>query len=150
MRFRHVIGAGLVVLSAGSCSLDVPSNVDSINVFVGVDLQGALLRGDSVTIVVTARNVGFEPVTLTGQSDCLLHAEVLNSLGAIEWQSNTNCVGNTVTVDLVVGVDRTQTFVWRGTSLAGSPISSGYYSIRGVARVTGGAYIGPSIGIAVE
>lgn len=152
MRFRDVIGAGLVVLSAASCSLDVPSNVDTINVFVGVDLDGALQVGDSVTITVTARNVGVDPLTLNGPSDCLLYAEVVNSLGSVVWRSNTpsNCGGNIVNVDLVVGVDRVQTFVWRGTSDAGERVSSGYYQVRGAARLTGAAYLGPSIGIAVE
>lgn len=144
------VGTGLVFLSAVSCSLDVPSNVDSINVFVGVDLVGPLQVGDSVTITTTARNVGFDPLTLNGPSDCLLYVEVINSLGAVVWHSNTACVGTIVSEPLVVGTDKVQTFVWKGTGLAGARLTGGYYQIRGAARLSGAAYLGPAIGIAVE
>jgi hypothetical protein len=139
----------LGALLATSCSLGSTADAGSINLYLAVD-KGTLPIGESMTITVTARNVGFDPLTLTGPSDCLLYIEVLNNQGSVVWNSTGGCTGSTVTEELVVGHDKIQSFVWDGSSLAGARLSSGYYHIRAVARVTGAAYIGPPLSVALE
>lgn len=149
MRFRCVIGAWLAALVATSCSLGSTADAGSINLYLEVD-KSTLPIGESMTITVTARNVGFDPLTLTGPSDCLLYIEVLNNQGSVVWNSTGGCTGSTVTEQLVVGTDKVQSFTWDGSNLAGARLSSGYYHIRAVARVTGAAYIGPPLSVALE
>jgi len=137
------------VLLAASCSLDVTDDVGSIVLYLEVD-KGTLPQDESLTVTVTARNVGYSRLTLTGPSDCLLFIEILDSDGLIVHSSTTACVGETVTEELEAGADKVQSFVWNGTTQAGSRAPSGLYAVRGIARVTGDAYRGPSLTIAVE
>lgn len=149
MRFRRVMGAWLAALLATSCSLGSTADAGSINLYLEVD-KGTLPVGESMTITVTARNVGYDVLTLTGPSDCLLYIEVLNNQGIVVWNSNGGCTGSTVTEDLAVGRDKVQSFTWNGSNLAGARLSSGFYHIRGVARVTGSAYFGPPVSVSLE
>jgi len=149
VRFRHVIGAGTLALLASSCSLGGPVDAGSINVYIEAD-KTTLPIGESLTATVRARNVGFDPLTLTGPSDCLLYIEVLNNQGSVVWHSNGSCFGSTVTEEIAPGQDKIQSFTWNGTNLAGARVAAGFYHIRGVARVTGAAYIGPPISVALE
>jgi hypothetical protein len=137
------------VLLASACSLGDPADAGSINLYLAVD-KSTLATGDSMEITVTARNVGFDPVTLTGPSDCLLYVEIVDGRNNVIWHSNGNCPGPNVTEELVAGQDKVKVITWYGVNLAGSRPLGGYYSVRGVARVTGGAYIGPTLTIAVE
>lgn len=139
----------MVALLATSCSLGSPADAGSINLYLEVD-KATLARDDSMKITVTARNVGYDPLTLTGPSDCLLYVEVLSNQGLIVWNSNGECTGSTVTEDLVAGQDKIQSFLWNGSNFAGARLASGYYRIRGVARVTGATYLGPQLSISLE
>jgi hypothetical protein len=65
----------MVALLATSCSLGGPADAGSINLYLSVD-KSTLAIDDSMTITVTARNVGYDPLTLTGPSACLLYIEV--------------------------------------------------------------------------
>ena len=136
-------------LLATSCSLDVPPDSGSIVLFLEVD-KGTLPQDESLTVTVTARNVGYDRLTLTGPSDCLLYIEIRDSGGLIIHSSNDGCSGSTVTEDVEAGADKVMTFVWNGNTRAGSRAPSGLYSIRGIARVTGNPYLGPGLTIAVE
>ena len=139
----------MVALLATACSLGNSADAGSMNLYAATD-KSTLLVGDSMTITVTARNVGYDPITLTGPSDCLLYIEVLSAQVGVVWHSNGGCIGSTVTEELVPGQDKVQTFIWKGTDLGGDRLSSGFYQIRAVARVTGAAYIGPPLNIAIE
>ena len=139
----------MVALLATACSLGDPADAGSINLYIAVD-KGTLPIDESVTISVTARNVGFDPITLTGPSDCLLFIQVLTNQGQEVWNSNGTCSTTTATEQLVAGQDKVQVFIWNGTNLAGARLPSGFYLIRAVARVTGAAYLGPPVSIALE
>jgi hypothetical protein len=133
----------------GSCSLGDPTDAGVLNLFVGVD-QPTLDIGETMMITVTARNVGFEPVQLTGPQNCLLWVDVLDNQGAIVWNSNLSCPGVTITEDLVVGTDKVQTFTWDGTNQAGGRLSSGFYHVRAVARLTTNTYFSPLLSVSLE
>ena len=149
MRFRRVIGALSGILLAASCSLGDSQDAGSVNLYLDVD-KGTLPVGESMTITVRALNVGYDPVTLTGPSDCLLYIEVLNNQGQIVWHSQGQCLGQTVTEELVPGFEKTKSINWDGTNLAGARLSAGFYHIRGIARVTGSSYIGPPLSVSLE
>jgi hypothetical protein len=149
VRFRHAVGSFLLALSATSCSLGGPADAGSINLYLEVD-KASLPIDESMTITVTARNVGYDPLTLTGPSDCLLYVEVLNNLGQVVWNSTGSCTGGTVTQEVAPGADKVQSFTWNGSNLAGARLTAGYYNVRGVARVTGAAYIGPMLSVSLE
>ena len=151
MRFRSVIGAFSGILLAASCSLGDPDDVGSINLYLDVD-KGTLPVGESMTITVRALNVGYDPVTLTGPSDCLLYVEILNGQGQIVWhsQGQGQCIGQTVTEELVPGFEKTKNITWDGSNLAGARLTAGFYHIRGIARVTGSNYIGPPLSVSLE
>ena len=149
MRFRGVIGAFSGILLAASCSLSDPEDAGSINLYLDVD-KGTLHDGESMTITVRALNVGYSPVTLTGPSDCLLYIEIFSNQGEIVWHSQGQCVGETVTEELVPGFEKTHSVIWDGTNLAGARLSAGFYHIRGIARVTGATYIGPPLSVSLE
>jgi len=144
-----VIGAFSGILLAASCSLGNSEDAGSINLYLDVD-KGTLPVGESMTITVRALNVGYNAVTLTGPSDCLLYIEVLSTQGQVVWHSQGACVGQTVTEELVPGFEKTKNITWDGTNLAGARLTAGFYIIRGIARVTDKPYIGPPINISVE
>jgi hypothetical protein len=149
VRFRHVIGACTLALLSTSCSLGDSADASSINVYVEVD-KSTLGIGELVTITLIARNVGFEPLSLTGPSDCLMYVQVVTNQGEVVWNSNGACSGSTVTEEIAPGADKVQTITWDGTNLAGARLGAGFYHIRPVALVTGAAYVGPSVSIALE
>lgn len=149
MRLRQVIGAGALALLGTACSLGESSDAGSVIVDIEAD-RGTLALDEAMSITVTARNVGDEAYTLTGPSDCLLYVDVLDTSGQIVWNSNGSCTGGTVTESVVPGGSKSQTFTWDGTNLAGARLASGFYLIRGVARVTGAAFLGPPRSVALE
>jgi flagellar hook assembly protein FlgD len=138
----------MVALLSSSCSLESASDAGLIAVYVAVD-KGTLDIDQSVTITVTARNVGYDALTLTGPSDCLMFVEVRDAQGQVVWNSNGGCTGGTVTEEILPGQDKVQPFTWDGSNLAGQRLAGGYYNIRAVARVTGGAYASQSVTIAL-
>ena len=149
MRFRHVMGACALALLSTSCSLGDGADASSINVYVAVD-KSTLGIGESVIITVTTRNVGFETLSLTGPSDCLMYVQVVTNQGEVVWNSSGACTGSTVTEQIGPGADKVQTITWDGTNLAGARLAAGFYHIRPVALVTGAPYVGPSVSIALE
>src|SRR5688572_23434618 len=149
VRIRHVVGMFAVALTSASCSLGGTEDAGSMNVYLSVD-KATLFVNDTMTITVTARNVGFDPVSLTGPSGCLLYVDVIDNLGNVHWSSNIGCGSQVVTEELLAGVDKVQSFRWDGTNLAGGRLASGFYHVRGVARMTAGAYIGPPLSVTVE
>ena len=120
----------------------------SVNVLIEVD-KVELPLGDSVTVTVSALNVGNDPVTLTGPSDCLLYVDIINTQGVVVWHSNNGCSTNTVTESLPAGQNKVQKFVWNGAALTGGRVTGGFYLVRGVARTTGTWSTGPTLSIAV-
>lgn len=150
MRFRHVISACTLALLSTSCSLGGTDDARSINVFVEVNDPQLTVGQESITITVTAQNVGFDPLTLTGPSDCLVYFEVFSSQGALVATSNNNCQGSTVTEEIAAGLAKTQSFPWDGTNTAGAGLAPGLYLVRGVARTTGAATIGPALTVALD
>jgi hypothetical protein len=138
----------LAAVLATSCSLGGPAEASSIDLNLEVD-NATLHTDEFMTITLTARNVGYDPLTLAGPSGCLLYVEVLSSQGSVVW-SNGSCAGSTVTEEIAAGEVKIQSFTWDGSGLAGARLASGPYRIRGVARVTGAKYIGPPLSIAIE
>jgi len=100
----------MVALLATGCSLGDPTDAGSINLYLEVD-KTQLRIGESLTITVTARNVGYDPLTLTGPSDCLLYVEVLTEQGQVVWNSNSACTGSTVTEQLPAGQEKIQSWI---------------------------------------
>lgn len=148
MRFRRVIGAWLAVVLTASCNLGGPADASSIDLNLEID-KPTLPIDEFMTITVTAQNVGFDSLTFTGPSGCLLYVEVLSSQGSVVW-TNGNCTDGTVTEELAPGAFKIRSFTWDGSGLAGARLASGIYRIRGVARVTGEKYVGPPLSIALE
>lgn len=151
VRFRHVLGACALAQTAVSCSLEVdPTAAGTINVFIDVSDSQLTVGQESITFTVTARNVGNDPLTFTGPSDCLLFVEVRDRQGTLVWSSNGSCQGAIVTEELAVGAEKVQAFAWAGTNLAGAGLAPGLYGVRAVARVTGGAYVSPMVAVALD
>lgn len=148
MRLRLLVRACAAALLATSCSLGSESEATSIDVFVEVDKR-TVPSGESVTITVTARNVGDVPLTFAGPSDCLLFTEILNSLGQLVWNSNSGCTGSTVTESLAAGQEKVQSFVWNGMNLTGTQVPGGFYVIRGIARTAGTFWAGLPLSIEI-
>lgn len=149
LKLRNATRIVLGLLLVAACSLDAPGDQASINLYVSVD-KSTLPDGQVMTITLTARNVGYNALTLTGPSDCLLHVDILDGQGGIAWNSSTQCLGQVVTEDIEPGDDKVQSFQWAGVGLAGARLAPGFYHIRPVARLTGGAYIGPLLSVALE
>ena len=150
VRFRNVIAASSLALLATSCSLGDPMDAGSVNVYLSTD-KATLPIGESMTITVRTVNVGNDPLTLTGPSNCLMYVEVLNNQGQSVWNSNVSCVpGPTVTEEIAPGLDKVQSFVWDGTNLGGGRLTAGFYHIRAVALVTGAPYLSPTLSVALE
>jgi hypothetical protein len=149
VRLRQLIYAGVLALLGSSCSLGDPEDTASLNVFVSVD-KSTLPAGESMTITVTARNVGYSAITLTGPEDCLTFVDILNTQGTVVWNSSGACGATTVTREIVPGENYTESIVWGGSNFAGARLSAGYYHIRPVARLTGAPYAGPMISVALE
>ena len=149
MRIRHVIATGSLALVSASCSLGEPEDAGSINLFVSVN-DATLGFGETMTITVTAKNVGVDPVSMTGPSDCLLFVEVLNNQGQVVWHTNGTCVGATVIEELGSGEEISLSFTWQGENLAGARLSAGFYHIRPVARLSTAPYAGPPLSVALE
>ena len=150
MRFRHVLGVSALALAAASCSLGTSVDAGFINVFIDVSDSQLTVGQESVTFTLTARNVGDDPFTLTGPSDCLLFVEVRDTQGNVVWHSNGACQGANVVETLAVDAEKVQTVTWNGSSLAGAFLAPGLYNVRAVARVTGGAYVSPSATVALD
>lgn len=148
MRLRHVIGAGSLALLFASCSLGDSADTRSINVFVEVD-KSTLPIGESMTIITRAKNVGYDPLTLSGPSNCLLWVEILNSQGQVVWRSDTQCSSTSVTETLAPGQEKSQTFTWAGTNQDGGQLH-GDYHIQPVVRLSGEATAGPLLSVRVE
>ena len=152
MRLRHVIAASSLALLAASCSLGDAVDAGSINVFVEVNDSQLTVGEETITITVTARNVGYDPLQLTGPSDCLVYVEIFNSQDSLVWTSNqsSTCLGATVTEDVAAGQAKVQSFPWSGTNIAGAGLPPGLYLVRGVARTTGTSSIGPPLTVALD
>jgi hypothetical protein len=145
VRFRG-IGAFSVILLAASCSLGDSTDAGSVNVYLEID-KPQLALGDSLTITVRAQNVGYDPITLTGPGDCLLRIEVRSNVGQVVW--NPPCTGAAVTEQLASGAEKTLAVVWNGNQLTGS-WTPGYYVIRGIARIEGGAFVSLPVNVQLE
>lgn len=141
--------SALVALAALSCnSLESPEDDDAIAIYLEMD-NTTLSEGESMSITITARNVGFMPLVFTGPSDCLLYIEVWNTNGQREYNSASSCSGGTVTEELAVGGEKVTTITWDGNRTGGVRLH-GTFLIRPVALVAGGARVGPGVSVLVE
>ena len=150
MRFRHLIGACSLAVLSMSCSLGDATDVGSINLYVDVNDSQLTVGQDTITFTVTARNVGFDPLSFTGPSDCILFIEIFSSSGTMVWSSNTSCSGANTTEELAAGQDKIAAIRWDGRSNAGSFLAAGLYLVRPVARTTGAATVGPPLTVALD
>ena len=150
MRLRHLIGACTLALLSMSCSLGDATNVGSINLYVDVNDSQLTVGQDTITFTVTARNVGFDPLSFNGPSDCLLFIEVFNSSGSVVWNSNSSCAGANTTEELAAGQDKVVSIRWDGRTNAGSFLAPGLYLVRPVARTTGSPTVGPPLTVALD
>lgn len=149
MRFRQVRKTWVLALLATSCSLGDPADAGSLNLFVAVE-PATLGIGEQMLVTATARNVGFEPLTLSGPSNCLLYVEILNNQGQVVWHSRGACLNDSVTEEISPGEEKVQTFTWHGENLAGARLGAGFYHIRPVARLSTAPYVGPPVSVALE
>ncbi|HEX6943240.1 MAG TPA: hypothetical protein VF128_09960 [Gemmatimonadaceae bacterium] len=150
MRFRNVIGAGALALLATSCSLGNPADTVSVNVFAELSDFQLTVREESIVITVTARNVGYSPITLTGPSDCLLFVEIRDYQGNVVWTSNGSCTGAQVTEEIASNSVKIQAFPWDGRNSSGGFLAPGSYLVRAVARLTTGTYASPPVSVALD
>jgi hypothetical protein len=150
VRLRHVIGGCSLALLSMSCKLGDSTDAGSINLYVDVSDSRITVGQDIVTFTVTARNVGFDPLTLTGPSDCLLYIEIFNASGSLVWTSNNSCAPGNVTVELAAGQDKVAAIDWDGRNTAGAFLGPGLYLVRPIARTTGSATIGPPLTVALD
>ena len=150
MRLRHVIAAAALALFTTSCSLGDSADAGSINLYVDVSDSQVTVGQDVVTFTVTARNVGFDPLSFTGPSDCLLYIEIFNPSGSLVWSSNGDCAPGSVTEELAAGQDKVTAIEWDGRNTAGAFLAPGLYLVRPVARTTGSATIGPPLTVALD
>lgn len=151
MRLRHVMSASFLALFTATCSLGDSVDAGSINVFVSVDDAQLTVGEETINFTVTARNVGYDPLALTGPSDCLLYVEIFDSQGNMVWSSvQGSCQGATVTEEIAAGQAKNQSFPWTGTNVAGSFLAPGLYLVRGVARTPGTSSIGPALTVALD
>lgn len=148
MRLRHVIGAGSLALLFTSCSLGDSTDTNSIFVFIEVS-KSTLPIGESMTIIARAKNVGYDPLTLSGPSNCLLWVEILNTAGQVVWRSDTACNPDSVTETIEPGEEESQSFTWAGTNQDGGQLH-GDFSIKPIVRLTGLATAGQPISVRVE
>jgi len=111
---------------------------------------GTLMSGQTMNITVTARNSGEELLTLNGPATCLLAIRILNSSGAVVYNSDRNCSGATVSAQVGGGEQRTQAFAWDGSSNSGVRLPSGLYSVEGVVLLAGNPHASPPGSIAVQ
>jgi uncharacterized repeat protein (TIGR01451 family) len=145
------MSALLLALSTASCSLGDSVDAGSINVFVAVDDAQLTVGEETITFTVTARNVGYDPLTLTGPSDCLLYVEIFNTQGTMVWSSvQGSCQGATVTEEIAAGQSKDQSFPWNGVNVAGAYLAPGLYLVRGVARTPGTSSVGPALTVALD
>jgi hypothetical protein len=142
VRIRNVIRTCVVALLLTSCSLGDPVDTPSLNVFVEVDDPQLTVGQESITITVSARNVGYSTLTLTGQTGCLLYVEVFNPQGTVVWNTQSSCSGGTVTEEIAVGENKVQSFTWDGSNLGGGLLPAGLYLLRGAARTSGSTFVG--------
>ena len=150
MRLRHVIGACALALVSTSCSLGDSTDAGSINLYIDVSDSQLTVGQESITFTVTARNVGFDPLTFSGPSDCLLYLEIFNSAGSLVWTSASACQPGTVTEELAAGQDKVQVIAWDGRNTAGAFLAAGLYLVRPVARTSGTATVGPPLTVALD
>ena len=150
VRFRHVLGACALALATASCSLGNATDAGTINVYLDVNDSQLTVGQESIIITVTARNVGYSSLSLTGPSDCLLFVEVRDQQGNVVWSSNGGCTGAQVTQEIAAGADKVQSFTWNGSNNGGGLLAPGLYNIRAVARVTSGAYASPPVTVALD
>ncbi len=139
-----------MALVTTSCSLGDSADAGSINLYIDVSDSQLTVGQESVTFTVTARNVGYDPLTFTGPSGCLLFLEIYNSTGSLVWTSTNSCQPGTVTEELAAGQDKVQAIVWDGTNTVGAFLGPGLYQVRPVARTSGTATVGPSLTIALD
>jgi hypothetical protein len=150
VRLRHVLGACALALLATSCSLGDSTDAGSINLYIDVSDSQLTVGQEVVTFTVTARNVGYDPLTFTGPGGCLLYLEIYDSSGSLVWSSNGSCQPGTVTEELAAGQDKVQSIEWDGRNTAGAFLAPGLYLVRPVARTTGTATIGPPLTVALD
>ena len=150
MRFRHVIGACALALATASCSLGDVTDAGTINVYIDVNDSQLTVQQESIIFTITARNVGYSPVTLTGPADCLLVVEVRDQQGTVVWSSNGGCTGAQVSEELAAGLEKVQQFTWDGRNNGGGFLAPGLYNVRALVRLTTGNYPSPAITVALD
>ncbi len=150
MTIRNLLGVLALPLTVLSCSLDVPNDVGNIVIYLSVDKETVHLD-ETVTVTATVKNVGYDGVTLTGPSDCLVYIQIRDSNGVTMYDAGKGCVGQSVTEALAGGEEQSRSFVWNATTPTGVRAPLGFYTIRAFARLAGSLYLSPSsIYIAVE
>lgn len=141
--------AAAAAVSAVSCGDPWGTDDGKIALYVEVD-RSVIAQGEELTIVATARNIGSQPVTLSGPADCLLFFEVLNSDGTGVYNMADECTGAATTVTVEAGADLERTLKWQAQGRSGLRVAPGYYLIRAVARLLPDAYAAPPVQVLVE
>lgn len=145
--YRAIVPAVSVLLA--SCSLGGPEP-SSISLSLEIDKE-ILAIGETMQITATATNFGYEPLSLTGPTGCLIYFQVQPAAGGISvYNSSDGCTGVTVTEEIASGAQKTQVFVWEGLGSNGVRLGSGQYILRGNVRVTGNTYLGPALAFRIE
>lgn len=139
----------VAALAAGSCGDPWGTDDGKIALYVEVD-RSIIGQGETLTMVLTARNIGSNTVTLSGPSDCLLYFEVLNKEGVTVYNQAEECSGGATSVTIAAGEDLERTLTWQAQGRSGSRVPLGYYLIRGIARLTPDAYAAPPVQVLVE
>jgi hypothetical protein len=140
----------LATLTTLSCnSLETAPDTERLTILTALD-KFTLSLDETMAITITVHNVGFDPLVLTGASDCLIYIEVRNTDGERPYTSASQCSGNNVTEEIAPGEERIQSFIWDGRTNAGIRVPSGHYLIRPVVMLASGARPGVGEQITVE
>jgi hypothetical protein len=99
--------------------------------------RGVLVRGDTMTVTVTATNVGARTITLVGSSSCLLEFEVWRGPELVQDPSARLCTMDLLLLPLSPGETEVRHFKWRGTGTDGQALAPGSYEVRGISRLEG-------------
>lgn len=139
----------LTAMALVSCGDPWGTDDGKIALYIEVD-RTVIGQDESLTMTLTARNIGSEDVTLSGPEDCLLFYEVLNTNGTNVYSLTDECVGAATTVTLAAGADLVRTLVWQAQGRNGTRVGQGYYFIRAIARLVPDAYAADPVRVLVE
>ncbi len=119
-----------------ACGTTGPTGPSDLAISVTLDRE-VFIRGDTMTVTVTAINVGARTITLVGSSSCLLKFEVWRGPVLVQDPSAWVCTMDLFLLPLSPGETEVRNFEWRGTGTDGQVLAPGGYDVRGIGGFEG-------------